>query len=37
MGLWWIADVRSGRIIAMLVLKHALEYEEFLATTVHMG
>ena len=37
MGLRWIADVRSSRIIAMLILKHALEHEEFLAATVYMG
>src|SRR5215469_10660929 len=32
----WIADVRAGRELAVLVLEHAVEDEEFLSAVVHM-
>src|SRR5579871_920528 len=36
-SIWRVADVRAGRIVAMLVLKNAVEDDEFLATAVGMA
>ena len=35
-GLWRVADIGSGRKIAVLVLKHAIEHKKFLTAAMHM-